>query len=282
MNNQQTQQPRSVARSIGDIILYIAVFYVSQLVFSFLTAGVASIATGKGLGQIMQEVADTNVLIISLVLASAFSLCLFVKLKWAPVSANWLRSHPWAVLTWAALLSLGSILPSEWIVEKMQVEMSQAQEQLFEQIMGKPIGYLAIGIFAPLVEELVFRGAILRKLLTLFSQRWHWAAIAISALIFGLMHGNLAQGMHAFVIGLLIGWMFYRTGSILPGVMFHWVNNTVAYVMFNAMPQMADGKLIDLFHGDAKMMYMGLAFSLCIFLPSLFQLWQRMRPAGRE
>jgi membrane protease YdiL (CAAX protease family) len=277
MNNPSTQQPRSVARSIGDIILYIAVFYVSQIVFSFLTAGVASIVTGKGLGQIMQEVADTNVLIISLVLASAFSLCLFVKLKWSPVSANWLRSHPWAVLTWAALLSLGSILPSEWIVEKMQVEMSQAQEQLFEQIMGKPIGYLAIGIFAPLVEELVFRGAILRKLLTLFSQRRHWAAIAISALIFGLMHGNLAQGMHAFVIGLLIGWMFYRTGSIIPGVMFHWVNNTVAYVMFNAMPQMADGKLIDLFHGDEKMMYMGLAFSLCIFLPSLFQLAMRMK-----
>ena len=48
------------------------------------------------------------------------------------------------------------------------------------------------------------------------------------------------------------------------------------------MPQMADGKLIDLFHGDAKIMYMGLAFSLCIFLPSLFQLWQRMRPAGKE
>ena len=38
--------------------------------------------------------------------------------------------------------------------------------------------------------------------------------------------------------------------------------------MFNLLPEMNDGKLIDLFHGDDRMMYGGLFFSLCIFVPS--------------
>ena len=137
-------------------------------------------------------------------------------------------------------------------------------------------GYLALGIMAPIAEEAVFRGAVLRTLLDIFGSRAHWAAIVFSALVFGAIHLNLAQGTHAFLVGLLLGWMYYRTGSILPGVLFHWVNNTVAYLMFNFMPQMNDGKLIDLFHGSERMMYGGLFFSLCILVPSILQLGKRM------
>ena len=87
----------------------------------------------------------------------------------------------------------------------------------------------------------------------------------------------MAQGIHAFVIGLLLGWLYYRTGSIVPGIVLHWVNNTVAFVMFNVMPELSDGKLIDLFHGNNRMMVYALMFSLCILLPSLFQLAMRTR-----
>ena len=44
---------------------------------------------------------------------------------------------------------------------------------------------------------------------------------------------------------------------------------------------MNDGKLIDLFHGDDRMMYGGLFFSLCIFVPSLLQLMRRMTSGQR-
>ena len=45
---------------------------------------------------------------------------------------------------------------------------------------------------------------------------------------------------------------------------------------------MNDGKLIDLFHGNDRMMYGGLFFSLCIFLPALFQLGMRMKRAKEQ
>lgn len=266
-----------------DILLYIVVFFLIQYVFVVATGVIGMWTGGQDWSTIGQAFVSGGfslsgkMLVVATVLSSVLTLCLFAKLGWGPVSRNWLRSKPWGVLFWAAFAALGTILPSEWMVERMEYSLPEATEKLFEQIMGEPLGYLAIGILAPLAEELVFRGAVLRKLLAIFGEKWHWAAIVISALVFGAVHGNLPQFVHAALIGLLLGWMYYRTGSILPGVMFHWINNTVAYLMFNFMPQMADGKLIDLFHGDSRMMALGIIFSLFILVPSVLQLNQRMR-----
>ena len=70
-------------------------------------------------------------------------------------------------------------------------------------VMRNPWGYLAVGLLAPLVEEIVFRGAILKSLLSAF--RSHWAAIVVSSLLFAFVHGNPAQMPHAFLVGIQIG-----------------------------------------------------------------------------
>lgn len=266
-----------------DILLFVVVFFLIQYVITVLTGIIGMLASGsswKAAGEAFiygNFNLTSNMLVIATVLSSVFTACLFAKLRWTPVSRHWLREKPVGVLFWAALAALGSILPSEWLVEQMQHTMPEAQEKLFEQIMAQPIGYISIGIVAPLAEEMVFRGAILRKLLGRFGEKWHWVAILISAVIFGAVHGNVPQFVHAALIGLLLGWMYYRTGSILPGVLLHWVNNTVAYVMFNAMPQMADGKLIDIFHGSTKMVVLSIIFSMFILIPSILQLNARMK-----
>lgn len=263
-------------RGILDIIFFLIVFFVVQTVV-FLISGAISSHFGKG--AVASGGTDLNgvTLAVATAVSSVITLALFTWRRWAPVSRVYLVSHPWVTLCWVAMLALGSILPFEWLEEQLNFVMPEAYEKIFEQIMGEPIGYLAIGILAPLAEELVFRGAILRVLLTLFSKRLHWVAILISALIFGAVHGNVPQFVHATLIGLILGWMYYRTDSIIPGVVFHWINNTVAYVMFNLMPQMADGKLIDFFHGSHTTMVLGIVFSLCILLPSLFQLNLRLK-----
>ena len=127
---------------------------------------------------------------------------------------------------------------------------------------------------APLAEEIVFRGAILRSLLKWTSR--HWLAIALSALCFALVHANPAQMPHAFLVGLLLGWMYYRTGSIIPCVTYHWVNNSVAYIMCNMMPD-PDIPLIVFFNGSERAVIVALLSSLCIFIPSVLQLNLRMK-----
>ena len=152
-------------------------------------------------------------------------------------------------------------------------ELPNIAEQEFDLILKDRMGYLVVGLLAPLVEELVFRGAVLKALL-----RWKqnpWIGIAISALLFALIHMNPAQMPHAFLIGLLLGWMYYRTDSIVPGVVYHWVNNTVAYIMYNLYPN-PDLTLLDLF-GSQRAVMMALGFSFCIFLPALFQLNLRLK-----
>ena len=57
-------------------------------------------------------------------------------------------------------------------------------------------------------------------------------SIVLSSLIFGVVHGNWVQAPFAFVTGLALGWMYYRTGSLLPGILMHFVNNSAAVASF--------------------------------------------------
>ena len=156
----------------------------------------------------------------------------------------------------------------------------------FDMILSNRWGYLAIGLLAPLSEEIVLRGAVLRSLLekpllTGRSERVNiWTAITISAFFFALIHMNPAQMPHAFVIGLLLGWMYWRTGSILPGVAYHWANNSMAYILYNIYPN-PDLKLIDIL-GSEQRVLMALGFSLLILVPAIYQLNMWMKRADEK
>lgn len=290
MRNKKEKEKRNMKlndtwKSILDIVLFLILFVLIQYIVMLIVGTSVLAAHHTPWATIQQALVTGNFhltgkeLSAVTILSSLLTILLFARTRWTPVSPVYLSSRPWQVLVWTALLTIGTILPSEWAIEKMQIAMPEDMEQLFDSIMQSPMGYAAIGILAPIAEEMVFRGAILRKLLTLLGNKRHWAAIALSAVLFGLLHGNLPQFIHAFVIGLLLGWLYYRTDSVIPGILFHWVNNTVAYIMFHLLPQMQDGKLIDLFHGDQKTMYLGLLFSLCIFIPSLLQLSNKLKKA---
>jgi hypothetical protein len=267
-----------------DVIWYFMAFFLIQFIMIWAVRIGTNLATGQPLIDAANAASRPNgdALVLMMLFSSILTILVFGQFRWSPWSRDYLRSKPWLVVVWTIILSLGTILPSEWILESLQVRMSEAQVQMFEQIMGKPMGYIAIGILAPIAEEMCFRGAILRKLLTMFPKRQHWIAIAVSAVLFALAHFNVVQSLHAFLIGLLLGWLYYRTDSILPGIVFHWINNTVAYVMFNIMPQMDDGKLIDIFHGNHTEMLLALVFSLFIMIPAIVQLNQNMKPAAKK
>ena len=70
---------------------------------------------------------------------------------------------------------------------------------------------LMMVIFAPLFEETFCRGIILRGLL--FHMK-PWKAILWSAFIFGVIHLNPWQAIPAFLVGSLMGWVYWKTGSL--------------------------------------------------------------------
>ncbi|MBE6248049.1 MAG: CPBP family intramembrane metalloprotease [Prevotella sp.] len=217
----------------------------------------------------------TAMMITTTVIFSLLTIIVFLWAGWTKVSPTWLRTRPWMVLIWSVIAALGLVVPSAWLQEHMP-ELPNFVEQEFDMILKDRWGYLTIGLLAPLAEEIVFRGAALRSLLA--SRLSPLAAIVISALLFAVAHLNPAQMPHAFLVGLLLGWMYWRTGSILPGMAYHWANNSAAYVLYAFYPN-PDIKLIDIFKGSEQHVYMALGFSLLILLPALYQLHLWMRHA---
>ena len=218
----------------------------------------------------------TGRLIATTVVTSLLVMAVFLLTRWAQVSPTWLRTRPWQVLAWSVVAAIGCVIPSAW-VQEMIPELPNWAEQEFDLILRDRWGYLIIGLLAPLSEEIVFRGAILKALLR-SSRLSPWVAIALSAVAFALVHLNPAQMPHAFVIGLLLGWMYWRTGSILPGMAYHWANNSIAYIIYNIYPD-PDIKLIEIFKGSEQHVLMAVGFSLLILLPALWQLHLTMRRA---
>ncbi len=258
-------------RTILDVLLFFVAFMVIQ----------AAVTIVVGLID-PQWVSHPTAIIISTSVSSLLTILLFFLARWTPLRRDYLRSKPWKVLVWAAVLTFGTIIPSEVLNEAIGAKMPEEMEQVFTHIMRSPWGYLVVGILAPVAEEVVFRGAILRVLLKVFSQERRWVAIMLSALLFAAAHGNMAQIPHAFLIGLLLGWMYYRTGSIFPGLVMHWVNNSIAYVTVMLMPGLQDANLIDLLQGDhmKEMLYVG--FSLFVMLPAIYQLHLNMKRTPQE
>ena len=274
---------KEVKKGVMDILLYGIVFVVVQLtdIVSFLGMLVWSFVQHEELADVRTAMLSGHnpvLLALTSVFSSVITLVVFLKTKWTPISRNYLLSKPWLTLLWVALFALGTMIPLEFVYEHIGLEMDETRGRIFEGLLKEPWGYVAVGILAPLTEEVVFRGAILRTLLGMMSKRNHWVAIMISAAIFGAVHGNAAQFVNALLMGLLLGWMYYRTRSLVPGILLHWVNNTMAYILTNLLPQ-TDGKLIDLFHGDEKTVYYAVGFSLCILIPSFLQLVSRMKKA---
>ena len=88
---------------------------------------------------------------------------------------------------------------------------------------------------APAVcEELAFRGFILSG----FRHLGHrWRAIALSAVFFGLAHTViLQQSLLACLLGIVLGLLAVQTGSLLPGVLFHLVHNSLVLVLSRRRP----------------------------------------------
>ncbi len=109
----------------------------------------------------------------------------------------------------------------------------QNQFERFEGIEGAPPGLFLLAaaagcILAPLAEELFFRGYIFQT----FSRRYGalWAYL-FSAGLFAIVHANLAAAVPVFVLGLMLARIFQTSGSVLPGIVAHGVNNAVAFAL---------------------------------------------------
>lgn len=86
------------------------------------------------------------------------------------------------------------------------------------------VNYLTVAVIPAFVEEFSFRGIILGSLRK-YSDGF---AVLVSAILFGVMHGNFMQMPFAFVVGLVLGIVCVKTNSLLPSMIIHFANNAIS------------------------------------------------------
>ncbi len=107
------------------------------------------------------------------------------------------------------------------------------------------IGYLILAIFLMAVlpavfEELIFRGIILNGLKGKMGDVY---AILLSAGMFAFAHGSIEQFVYQFALGVVIAWMVVRTGSLLSGIIVHFLNNAMVLIFAYLSQQNASVEL---------------------------------------
>ena len=101
-------------------------------------------------------------------------------------------------------------------------------DNLTEQMLvGTPLWatLLSVSVFAPIFEEWLCRGLVLRGLLAHIRPVW---AMVISSLFFAIIHLNPWQALPAFILGMLFAYVYYKTGSLKLTMLMHCTNNTFA------------------------------------------------------
>lgn len=140
----------------------------------------------------------------------------------------------------------------------------------FEKIMEDAIrpdiySFITVVILAPIIEELLFRGIILEAFLKNYSP---WKAIIWSAIIFGGFHLNPWQFIGGAFAGVLIGWVYVKTNSLIPGILIHFTNN---FIGFSLMLYFKDGNYYFYDHTNSLIIYVILiVISISILLAGGF------------
>ncbi len=235
-------------RSIKYILFFFGLEFLSAVLLAplFLIAGIDESL------YITLAILTGNVLFILYVLAK----------RKIDILTGFLSHKPWLLLLMCACAALFFIMPESDLV--VALSLDDISDDF--DFMSEPLaGILAAGIMAPVAEEVLFRGIIMRSLLR---ERWMesrpWLAVLISALLFSLFHMNPVQMPGAFAMGLFTGWLCHRTGSLLPGIAVHMTNNMTA-CLCNFIPEVNDAEsFYDLFRSPAAYwLVLSLSIVLC-------------------
>lgn len=149
---------------------------------------------------------------------SLFKLCEFKKIS--------LRNAINALLIGISANVLTIVLISFLPIEKLTPEY----EELMESINGGNfiVTLLGVGIVAPIIEEIIFRGLIYHEL------KRHMPillAVVIQALLFGIYHFNIVQGIYAFFLGIILALALNWTDTIWSAILIHFSYNTFSTVI---------------------------------------------------
>lgn len=130
-----------------------------------------------------------------------------------------------------AIFGISVCMGFNWLIDISRIiELFPGFNEVANNLYGGNIIYeiVAIVLIAPILEELLFRGIIYNRLKS-YSNKM--IAMIISALIFALLHGNMVQGIYAFIIGLCLVYVYEKYKSLKYPMIFHAAANMFSVIV---------------------------------------------------
>lgn len=107
-----------------------------------------------------------------------------------------------------------------------KISMPDIINGAFEEISVSPvIVILSATVVAPIYEEIIFRGILLKGMAKKINPN---IALVVVSLLFAVVHFNIPQGINAFLLGLVVGFIYLTTQSIYLSIFAHFINNLLA------------------------------------------------------
>ncbi len=189
---------------------------------------IATLVIGVVLGSVFNnnDIMKWTLVIGFMLIAVLFFGKSYVKLSFGRIE----RRMVWPAIGMSVLIAIAQMLITISVLSLLDVDYFYQDEELErrQQLISGIAGALFVIVSGPIIEEIGFRGLLLDGLL---KTRCHpWAAILISAVAFGLVHGLWAPFVTATLFGILAGWLYWRTGSIIPGLIIHITNNSLTAI----------------------------------------------------
>ncbi|MCR5140774.1 MAG: CPBP family intramembrane metalloprotease [Bacteroidaceae bacterium] len=266
-------------RTIKLVIYYFLYQLLFTVVVMFGAVLVEATKSGGDLNELMSVLQsgkiarDPIVVALGTLLAALMMLWHLFHYKYITFSTAYLKKKNLAVLLVCipfiySLMYLGGLMMEA-------VNLPNLLEDTFMDMSHSIWGIISIALVAPVLEECLFRGAIEGHLLTLWKGK-PWAAIVVSGLIFGIIHLNPAQMLYASIIGIVLGWLRWRTGSVYPGIIGHILNNSLAVVFMRFYG--ADGSFEESF-GESSQLWFAVAYAVVLIACFVF-LHKKTAPLG--
>jgi sodium transport system permease protein len=185
----------------------------------------------------------TTTLVVQIALIAAPAALMAIMLTRKPLKSL-LLCPPRALMTLPAALLLAACLhpAMTWLGEGIRhlypisPALAEKLKPFTQLVMEQPLWQvlLLVSLTPAICEELAFRGFILSGLRRMGHK---WGAIVLTAVLFGLAHGILQQSLAACVVGIVIGYIAVKTGSLLPGVIYHCTHNGLSILVGRLTPE---------------------------------------------
>ncbi|MCD8301484.1 MAG: CPBP family intramembrane metalloprotease [Prevotellaceae bacterium] len=240
---------------------------VLQLVITLTTGGSSLVATGDA-------GAEFPLMLALCLLASG---ALTVLIVWLPMGMIEMKASfrlpqlSWGGAVVGLLAGLAGVVGLNLMSEF--ANLSDNMGDAMQALSSTPLGVLTVALFGPLCEELVFRAGIQGYL---HREGAHpVVAIVFASLLFGILHFNPLQTFFASLMGVVLGILYYRTGSIVLCSVLHVINNTLAIEQMLVLgPEAADFSLCEVLGGKVAGALV-MVFSCLICIALLTWLWCR-------